>query len=241
MTKPLSKLFTHRRFLTPYFRAGLRGMLKKAREARKKSVDEYQSNHKNKTVTPIEEKAPEERRETEEGREPEESRKPVEQKTKRVPRFFRGKNAKKVEQKKTETPEVKEDSEKVNKHDKNANAEELVVTKVSDDIEKSDAHKEKEDAEKEPVLSPQSMASVNSAVSNESMQSPASSRSSEDEERDTQMVESIQSVDSHLSIIQSPRGAGIRSMPKTPDYVARLEEAEDTPIAHTTGFLCGCI
>lgn len=216
-------------------------MLRKAREARKKTVDEYQSNNKNKTATPTEEKGPEESRAPEEGREPEESRKPLEQKTKRVPRFFRGKNAKKVEQKKPDIAEMELDSEAVNNGDKSANTEESVDPMVKDDNEESDENQKKADAEKEPVLSPHSLESINSTSSNESIHSPASSCSSVDEERDTPMVESIQSVDSHISIIQSPRGAGIRSAPKTPDYTARMEVAEDTPISHTTGFLCGCI
>ncbi|GAX21045.1 hypothetical protein FisN_1Lh283 [Fistulifera solaris] len=222
-------------------KAGIRGMLRKAREARKKTVDEYQSRKNNKTLAPIDEASLEESRAPEEGREPEECVKPVEQKTKRVPRFFRGKSAKNVEHKQQDSNEVKAESHPVNNEVENVKKEEPEKPIAVDDKEESDETRKIAEQDKEPVLSPQSVVSINSPVSDRSIHSPASSRSSMDDDRDTPMVDSIQSVDSHISIIQSPRGAGIRSAPKTPDYTTRMEVAEDTPVAHSTGFLCGCI
>ncbi len=215
-------------------------MLRKAREARKKTVDEYQSKN-NKTLAPIDETSLEESREPEEGREPEDYAKPAEQKTKRVPRFFRGKSARNVEHKKTDSTEVKAENDPVNNEVESVKKEEPEKPKAVDDKKESDETPKRAELEKEPVLSPQSVVSINSPGSDYGIHSPASSRSSMDDDRDTPMVDSIQSVDSHISIIQSPRGAGIRSAPKTPDYKTRMEVAEDTPIAHSTGFLCGCI
>ncbi|GAX12350.1 hypothetical protein FisN_1Hh283 [Fistulifera solaris] len=220
-------------------KAGLRGMLRKAREARKKTVDEYQSKNNNKTLAPIDEASLEESRAPEEGREPEECAKPGEQKTKRVPRFFRGKSAKNVEHKKQENDEEsKADSHTINNEVESVKKEGPEKPKAVDDNEDSDETQKFAEQEKEPVLSP---VSINSPVSDHDIHSPASSRSSMDDDRDAPMVDSNQSIDSHISIIQSPRGAGIRSAPKTPDYTTRMEVAEDTPIAHSTGFLCGCI
>ncbi len=213
-------------------------MLRKARESRKKKVDEYQSStNANKNLAPIGEEGPVESRELEEGREPEETRKPEDKKTKRMPRFFRGK-AKNDNHKKIDAAPINPLSESVDA----ARIEESASPQTKDVKEESDDTEKRVDVEKEPVLSPQSVVSIDSSVSNESIGSPASSHSSvEEQDRRTRMVQSIQSTDSHISTIQSPRGANIRYNPETPDSHPRLVEAQDTPVALTTGFLCGCI